>query len=517
LRSPVQTLCKGISAFEHHVRDDGELIDPVIGHPFQYGTPYHAYVRAVLAKVGPPDQQSGNLAYARKGLDAALRHVETLEQPATVASVDKATGELGRLNHRDFFWSPILKTYRLLRELKCPSMDAFATRIRGIQPLKTFHGRPPENWAMVWLRGEWMRICDGMGGLPRADFDALLKVFFQGDGFVPETGFFHERGHPNSYDLFTRYFLLEIQSEALDGPIGDKAKSMLASGLKRSLALQLSDGSLHSAYRSSGQTWTDGVQIAYFDLASRLLPETEKTTVEQAKNAAALAYASFTRFFRADGSYSPVQNALPAAGRVGYEGYTADANYSCLALGFLADAVQRGFSSEISCKVPEATRRQVDGNPLYRSVLHKGPYSVHLNAFPSTNYDGVGLNDLTIGPSRYLHWASAARSITGTGGPFCPGLARRRQNGRVEAVQSVSHLGNAAPLEWRSAADWLHMRVQPRGESWHYSFRLGAHRADRRHRKDVFLSPPLPRRVLRSRNGGGGSGGWMRRTRRTSE
>ena len=164
-------------------------------------------------------------------------------------------------------------------------------------------------------------------------------------GFDLGLGMYRERGLPNAYDLFTRAHFTDLLQHGLRRTQPRAAGGLLTAGLRRSLSLQLSDGSMASGYRSAGQTWVLGAQVALFT-GSRVLGLGTAEDREAAGLAAWRAYGSLAAWQRPDGVFSPVQNLLAPELRVGYERYTADGHYSPLALAFLASAVAAGFGHE---------------------------------------------------------------------------------------------------------------------------------------------------------------------------
>ncbi|HEX6970591.1 MAG TPA: hypothetical protein VF234_00015 [Limnochordia bacterium] len=429
--SPLDMLRRGVESYEPYLQPDGEMIDPVFGVPTQYGTAYHAFCQAVLAEKNEGAERDARLERAERGLDAALRHVADPELPPTVSGVRREHGSVSASNHRDFFWPPILKAHRLLTRLGHPRADEFAQRIRAVDIEASFRSRPPSNWSMVWLTGEWLRMRAGLSRISLERFDGWLAAFF--DNYVlVEQGLYQEPGHPNSYDLFTRVHMAELLAEGYDGRWRSTLERLMETGLVRSLAVQLSDGSLASAHRSTGQTWTVGAQCAYFTLAANHFAARAPERARQAKAAAALALASLSRWQRPDGPFSPVENVLPPAYRVGYEGYTCDGHYGNLALGFLATAILHGLEKPAAPgSITRPPSVYIEGDPTYRALAHAERYSVHVNAHPAPDYDGFGIVDLTFGPGRRLQFASSARHLSERRF-YNMGLALRRGPGRSE-------------------------------------------------------------------------------------
>lgn len=443
---PIAVLDAGIDSYRPHLRDDGELTDPQFGVPTQYGTPYHAWGNAVLAAYGRRDRREDRIDAALRGLTASVAHVVDPASPPPWNGFDRATAApFVNASHRDFFWPPILKTHALLHDLgaDAAALDALWKQIQGVDVQATFRLRPPSNWAMVWCSGEWIRMVAGGSPHDPADMDGWLREFFDGRdgvGFRPELGFYAEHGLPNSYDLFTRFHLADLVVNGYDGALAGRVREFLTAGLRRSLAVQLSDGSLASAYRSTGQTWTVGAQIAYFRHCITLGLGTAAER-EQAAEAADRALVNLAQWQRTghDGSgteFSPVQNRLPGWRRVGYEAYTADGHYANLAMGFLATAVASGYrASDIPSGAPADLDTRpasvlVEDEPLHRAVAHHGAVSVGVHAAPDPAYDGAGLVDVSFGSGRLLQLVSSVRHLSG--GPwFNPGLAVRLLPGRT--------------------------------------------------------------------------------------
>jgi hypothetical protein len=404
LTPALEALATGVDSYAPYLQPSGELHDPVFDRPTQYGTAYHTLGNAVLATHGASATREQHLDRATRGLDAALAHTGNPALPAAASGFDRETGVTTAGNHRDFTWPPILKAFRLLRELGSDRGDEFAERIAAVDILESFRSRPPSNWSSVWLSGEWIRIREGLSPYTVADVDGWLEAFFEELVHV-ELGFYAEPGLPNSYDLFTRYHFADLLAEGYDGRFAAPMRRLLSTGLERSLAVQLSDGSLASAHRSCGQTWTLGGQVAFFTHVLAMLGD------QRAAAGAARAFASLRRFQRGDGPFSPVENVLPPSYRVGYERYTADAHYGNLALGFLGVAVLGGFTGVADVLDERAALVRIEAEPTWRAVLHAGRYSAALNAAPAEKYDAFGLTDLTFGPGRVLQFASSGRFL----------------------------------------------------------------------------------------------------------
>ena len=424
------------------LHQNGTLHDPVFGAPTQYGSAYYAWCCAVLA--GRLEDGEGYRDRAAGLLSEAIDHTADPERQPYASGFDRQTLSItDRLNHRDFTWPPILKTYLALGERT--ERGGFRRRLAEVDVEASFLSRPPSNWASVWLSGEWLRMAAGLSSTSSDELDAWIDVFFEdGDaGFDLDLGMYLERGNPNAYDLFTRAHFTDLLLQGYAGRNRDRLENFLTTGLRRSLNLQLSDGSLASGYRSAGQTWVLGAQIALFT-GSRTLRLGSSADQEGAWLGAWRAFGSLARWQRPDGYFSPVQNLLPPELRVGYEAYTADGHYSPLALGFLASAVYAGFGDDDPPSSVELDGRPAvrlaEGAPTHRGAVHLGRLSIGVHAEADDSYDATGLVDITFGSGRQLHFVSAARHLSG--GPWLvPGLALRDGLGAqpVIAVGALRH------------------------------------------------------------------------------
>lgn len=466
--APLSVLARGVASYAAHLDAEGELRDPVFDQPTQYATPYHALANAVLATKSDGAERALYVERAWRGMRASLRLLLGPDRPPPASSFDRATGAVTAINHRDFFWPPVLGALDALQEVGADTAS-LAASIRAVDVPGAFRARPPSNWSAVWLAGEWRRIVRGLSPTTPAQFDAWLAPFF--DGWVlPDLGLYQEPGHPNSYDLFTRYHLALLLADGYVGGWRERLWELLGTGLRRSLAVQLSDGSLASAHRSTGQTWTVAAECAYLGLASRLLAGEDPELSGRAAGAAWLALSSLRRWQRPDGPFSPVENCLPPSWRVGYEGYTADGHYGNLALGFLAAAVRDGFPG--AGDGAESACCRVEGDPTHRAIAHAGPYTVHANASPAPAYDAFGVVDLTFGPDRLLQLVSSVRHMA-SGRLFNVGLATRSGPGLgaldVAAQADMALAGPIRELD-RSGFEIL---ARPRGRAQLHRLRAG--------------------------------------------
>ncbi len=432
---PDEVLSAGVESAARFLQADGTLHDEVFDCPTQYGSAYFGWCSAVLAgRAGVNGAHHG--ARARRVLSAALAHTADPEQEPYASGFDRRTLSVtGHLNHRDFTWPAILKTFLAVSE----DDPDLRTRLAAVDVPGVFRARPPSNWAAVWMCGEWLRMRAALSSTTAEQFDDWIGVFFAGRevGFDLGLGMYQERGLPNSYDLFTRAHFTDLLVQGYDGRHRDRLTAFLTTGLRRSLATQLSDGSMASGYRSAGQTWVLGAQIALFT-GSRVLRLGSAEDQRAARLGAWRAFDSFARWQRpGTSSFSPVQNLLAPELRVGYERYTSDGHYAPLALGFLATAIEAGFgadepplTSRLDARSPQVLAERVPSN---RGTLHGGRVSVAVQAEADDTYDASGVVDLTFGAGRWLHFVTAARHLSG--GPWLvPGLAVRDRPGSSVAT-----------------------------------------------------------------------------------
>lgn len=466
--SPLEFLRSAVASYAPYLQSSGELHDPVFHAPTQYGTAYHMLANLVIAQQLPSEEAGPYLERGVRGFTAALNYVHDHTLPPGLASFTRDLGGYGRSNHRDFFWPAILKAWLILRELKHEKVEQFRDQIRSVDIEKSFKSRPPSNWAMVWMSGEWLRLREGLSPYSLEKFDEWLSIFFE-EHILVEQGFYQEPGHPNSYDLFTRYHLSSIFVSGYDSRWRKAMDRLMRTGLQRSLDVQLSDGSVASSYRSTGQTWTLGAQIALFTDASNYFAASDPELAEAAMNGARRAFASIVRYQREGGPFSPVENCLPMTDRLGYEGYTADAHYGNLPLGFLACAIQAGFNLSKDAEIPmRPPAVRIEGDPTFRAICHRGPFSLHFNAHPAPEYDAFGLQDLTFGLHRQFHFASSARFLP-NGRLYNIGMATRVPE-NVEVIHPICQYPMAlvAPIE--SDGSGFLVKARPRGNPHTYTF-----------------------------------------------
>ncbi len=446
MRGPVELLAEGVDSLAVGLQPSGVLHDPVFDAPTQYGGAFYAWCASVLADhpaVSPAERERWR-HQSRICFDAALRHTTDPTATPYASGFDRRSlSVVGHLNHRDFTWSPIMKTYQADSELHRP----WSATVAALDIATSFRTRPPSNWAAVWLSGEALRMRCGLSPTTDEQLDQWIAVFFarpEGVGLDTDLGMYRERGLPNAYDLFTRTHLTELLAAGYAGQHLEPLRAFLSLGLRRSLEIQLSDGSVASGYRSTGQTWVLGAEIALFTLSERL-GLGDATDRHHSRNAAWRAFRSLSTWRRSTGEpFSPVQNSLPAELRVGYERYTADGHYSPLALGFLATAVRSGFGDDPAPTTEDLDVRpsevRAEGSPVFRAVAHRGRISIGVQAQADRTYDATGLVDLTFGAGRLLHFVSAARHVSG-GDWIVPGLAVRVASGSapIQAIGSRHH------------------------------------------------------------------------------
>ena len=265
--SPLELLTDGVASLTGQLQEDGTLHDPVFNTPTQYGGAYYAWCCAVLAAELGGSAAEEHRTRAERSLAAAVAHTADPDREPYASGFDRPTLSVtGRLNHRDFTWPPILKTYLALGRLGVGLSPAVSEAVAGVRVEASFRTRPPSNWAAVWMSGEWLRMQAGLSDTTPEQFDRWIDVFFaEGEvGFDLGLGMYRERGLPNAYDLFTRAHFTDLLQQGYAGRNRERLEAFLAAGLRRSLSLQLSDGSMASGYRSAGQTWVLGAQVALF-------------------------------------------------------------------------------------------------------------------------------------------------------------------------------------------------------------------------------------------------------------
>ncbi len=468
----IDLLRVAVESYEPYLQESGELHDPVLGEPTQYGTPCHALGQAVLASHDPTPRHSEHLMYAFRGLDASLRTLNNSNRPHTASALDPSTGTVSALDHRSYFWAPVIKTYRHLKRHGVSMADAFTTRIAGVDIERAFTDRPLDGRAAAWLAGEWIRMRENLSPVSPVQFDLWLGALLDHCALV-DLGFCQVPGHSNAEDLFIRFYLADLLAEEYQGAHYDRLHQLMQTGLQRSLATQLSDGSLASAHINAGQTWTVACMVAYFTHAAAYFDGSAPELADAAKQAARRALSSLARWQRADEPFSPVENLFSPNFRIGYEPFTLDGHYGNLAIAFLAKAILHGCDDEpLESKSGRAADHHIDPDPLHRAMLHEGPYSIHINGAPNSDYDGFGITDLTFGPNRFFHFASTVRHVD-SGSFFNLGMAMRDEAGRspIRSIASEAP-GLLTPIERGLSDASLRVRARTRGALYTYDLNV---------------------------------------------
>jgi hypothetical protein len=426
----IELLRAAVESYEPWLQPTGHLHDPVLREPTGAGTPHHALAQAVLASIDPGPRRADHLMNAFRGLDASLRHLLDPRRAPPTARIDPATGAIRATDAAPGCWAPILKTFRLLKRQGVSMVDAFASPISTVDAEQQFPDPPGWADAASWLEGEWIRTQEGLGGISRAAFEHRLAALLNGCA-VSAPGYCQQPGQSNACDLLIRLHLAGLLHAGYDGDARPALETLLRTGLARSLAVQLSDGSLASTHAHGGQTWTVAAQIAYFTLASRLLAEKQPAAAADALAAAQRAMASLARWQRPDDPFSPVENLHPPAHRIGYDDRTFDGHGASVAIAMLAEAVLHGLDQ---CPLPPRNGRPhahfIEEDPVGRALVQGGPYSVHVNAAPADPHDAFGLADITFGSQRYFHLVGPVHHAA-TGRRVTPGMALRTGPGRT--------------------------------------------------------------------------------------
>jgi len=480
--TPLEVLRAGTTSLTSGLQPDGTLHDSVFDCPTQYGTAYYSWCCRVLAdRLSDSDQGETWRERAHRAVAAAVQHTTDPEAEPYASGFDHLTLSVtSRLNHRDFTWPPIMKTLLGDSDPDASLVKAVSEALIG----ELFRTAPPSNWAAVWMSGEWLRMAAGLSPTTVEEFDRWIDVFFDrpdGIGFDPDLGLYVERGLPNAYDLFTRVHFSDLLANGYRGRNLERLHAFLEAGLRRSLAMQLSDGSLASGYRSAGQTWVLGAQIALFHASTELGLGTAEDQAA-ARLAAWRAFGSLAQWQRPDAEFSPVQNLLNPTLRVGYESYTADGHYSPLALAFLASAVARGFGEQDPPSGADLDGRAAgfctEAEPTLRGVAHRGRISVAVQARADGVYDATGGVDVTFGSGRLLQLVSSTSPLnqrdwlvpglavrTGAGATALTAICSRRHSGPVEL-----QAGPDASLRFRSVLEPLDEKPDPlAGCSYEYA------------------------------------------------
>lgn len=343
-----------VEYFIPYQRDDGAIIDPILGSEFQYSTPMFSYASALLVR---EQQRMDLLDNSIKAFELSLLQLGRRQAPNA---------------HEDFYSMPLAHAYKILRNyVDKKTQDKWVDGFHLIEPYETYRtpaggaDGPGSNWNCKALSGEFFLYKFGLRK-SRNFFESSLKL--QARFFNNEFGLYVEG--PMVYDIFPRAWLSLMTYWGYGGDSSQQLKDALERGLLTSLLIQSPTGEIPCGGRSSHHQWPDAMQCIIFEIASKISKANENSIVAGIyKRAAMLALKQIKIWEKPSGDYSVVKNFSHIAYRHGYESYSSHSQYNLL----LAAAL--GFAYEVSDGNDESDERITPAESGSHHVLLPPPFN----------------------------------------------------------------------------------------------------------------------------------------------
>lgn len=364
-----------VDFFQHFQTPEGRIIDPFLHREVQYSTPCYAWTATALVVSG----RRTNL------FDSAARALDI--------SLDELSSGHAADAHSDFFTFPCMLAYEALRDRVAPERRAkWETDLRSIIPERIYHDipgkRPPHNWAVVALSGEYLRAQDGLG-IP-AYVDKALSYQM---GYFTANGEYMDPNTPMAYDGFPRCFLAAMMERGYNGVYVETLSNLMDRASWTSLLIQSPIGEWPTGGRSSEHQWNEAQQCMTYEIwARRKQREGDAAAAGMFKRAAHLALQSVQRWVRPSGELWIVKNRFDPAARHGFMGYSSHTQYNLLAASMLCTAWL--FADEA---VPEGVcPAEVGGFAFELPDFHKvianaGGLYLELDVTAAPEYNSTGL------------------------------------------------------------------------------------------------------------------------------
>ncbi|HEX4120946.1 MAG TPA: hypothetical protein VH619_10045 [Verrucomicrobiae bacterium] len=353
----------------------GRIIDPFLHKEVQYSTPCYAWSAAALVASG---HQTNLFDSAAQALDVSL------EELSTGHAAD---------GHSDFFTFPCMLAYEALRDHVAPERRAkWEAELRSIVPEKIYHDipgkRPPHNWAIVALSGEYLRAQDGLGD--PAYVDKALSYQMK---YFTANGQYMDPNVPMAYDGFPRCFLAAMIDRGYKGAYATTLSNLMDRAAWTSLLIQSPIGEWPTGGRSSEHQWNEAMQCMTYEVWARLKQgEGDAAGAAMFKRAARLALESVRRWVRPSGELWIVKNRFDPAERHGFMGYSSHSQYNLLAASMLCTAWL--YADEA---IPEGVCPAESGGfalelpDFHKVIANAGGLYVELDTSAAPEYNSTGL------------------------------------------------------------------------------------------------------------------------------
>jgi T5SS/PEP-CTERM-associated repeat protein len=355
---------------------NGAIIDPYDGIERFFSTPCFALAAAVLIEY---NGRTDLIEPAAKAMDWSVHSLKIDAAPQ---------------GHGDFFPPQIAHALPLLEPYVAPArFQQWKDDISSYDPWTVYTAAPGQgNWNCVAADGEFLYYNLGL----RTDLNFIeASIISQGSFFYCDWGLYNSENVPMAYDLFARFWLVDMLANGYDKLKAGELTELMRRGALTSLFMQSPAGELPTGGRSSHHQWNEGLECGLFEFyAKKALNDGDPIMAGVFKRAAHLALKSMQRWVRPTGELWIVKNRADPSLRFGYEGYSMHSAYNLLAMAELAIAYEHAVETDSVLELP--TPADLGGFVLDINDFHKvfanasGMY-VEIDTSANLAYNPTGL------------------------------------------------------------------------------------------------------------------------------
>jgi hypothetical protein len=225
----------------------GAIIDPIEGYEIQYATPTYALTCASLV--------ASNSSLRPSLLPSCLAALNS-----SIIDVSAGTAPQG---HNNFFILPVMLAKRILAPfIPVATMSTFNATLGTLDPYSSYHGYLTNNWGLVAVAGEYLRVDEGLCKInctwweDELDLQIAESAFTDNGQYQDHTG---EDGlNPLAYDLFARLYVSCLVSFGYDGKYSTLLTQVVERGTEMTALLQTPRGDIALGGRSQMHMWNQG-------------------------------------------------------------------------------------------------------------------------------------------------------------------------------------------------------------------------------------------------------------------
>jgi hypothetical protein len=400
----VQTLTLNMITFWRSFQDaTGAIIDPVENYEIQYATPMYAFSCARLV-VQSPSQYGSFLPSCVAALNSSILDVSAGTAPQ---------------GHNNFFILPVMLTKQIVAPLVSTStMTFWNATLQTLNPVQSYNGYPANNWGLVAVAGEYLRVQQGLCRINCSWWEQELTLQVNENSFTANGQYQDHSGtdglNPLAYDTFARTYIVSLVLSGYTGPYLPLFQQVVERGAEMSALLQTPRGDIALGGRSQMHTWNQAAE--YFILSLRtadMVAAGNGTKACQFRRSANLALQSLLRWQStpAEAGVTGARNGSllfinmcrePAANRCGYMSYSYLSQYNLLPLAQLNLAL---YLAPTAIGVSECAAYTDAGGFSFeipefkRVVANAGGTYVGIETGADPEYDSTGIQRVQVGRS----------------------------------------------------------------------------------------------------------------------